>query len=352
MTRRRIIRLVPWLLGLLLVAVTLTGAQWITGRPPAGASPTVADAAPAEGEGRVVVCFGHADVEAGVAPLRPTQPGRVAELFVREGDRVAAGAPLLRLDDAAARGRLEEAEAALTAAQAQRDQSRKLPEQHRLQLAQQDAALDAARLRLERLKQLSEAVGGKTNSQEIDAGREDIAALEDAAKVETDRLAELKLNDPAVALRRAEAEAAAAEARVKQAQGLLAEHTLTAPTAGTVLRLSARVGGLAGPQPMPPALDLCPDGPRLIRAEVEQAFAGRVAVGQRAVIEDDVQAGATWSGRVRHLSDWYTHQRSVLQEPLQFNDVRTLECLVDLDPGQPPLRIGQRVRFRIERSGR
>ena len=36
-------------------------------------------------------------------------------------------------------------------------------------------------------------------------------------------------------------------------------------------------------------------------------------------------------------------------EPLQFNDVRTLECLIALNPGQPPLRIGQRVRVLIGR---
>ena len=35
-------------------------------------------------------------------------------------------------------------------------------------------------------------------------------------------------------------------------------------------------------------------------------------------------------------------------EPLQFNDVRTLECIVTLDPDQPPLRIGQRVRVTLE----
>jgi hypothetical protein len=29
---------------------------------------------------------------------------------------------------------------------------------------------------------------------------------------------------------------------------------------------------------------------------------------------------------------------------LQVNDVRTLECLIALDPDQAPLRIGQRVR--------
>ena len=38
---------------------------------------------------------------------------------------------------------------------------------------------------------------------------------------------------------------------------------------------------------------------------------------------------------------------SIVQEPEHFNDVRTLECLVALDPGQAHLRIGQRVRVTI-----
>ena len=54
-------------------------------------------------------------------------------------------------------------------------------------------------------------------------------------------------------------------------------------------------------------------------------------------------ATSTWRGQVARISDWYTHRRSILQEPLQLNDVRTLECLIALDSGQPPLRIGQRV---------
>jgi hypothetical protein len=33
--------------------------------------------------------------------------------------------------------------------------------------------------------------------------------------------------------------------------------------------------------------------------------------------------------------------------PKQFNDVRTLECIVALDRGQRALRIGQRVRVSI-----
>ena len=68
-----------------------------------------------------------------------------------------------------------------------------------------------------------------------------------------------------------------------------------------------------------------------------------------ATIEDDTRAGTTWKGKVVHISDWFTQRRSILMEPLQVNDVRTLECLIELvEPHpQPPLRIGQRVRVRL-----
>ena len=69
-------------------------------------------------------------------------------------------------------------------------------------------------------------------------------------------------------------------------------------------------------------------------------------------MQDDSNTGATWRGKVVRLSDWYTHRRSIVQEPLQFNDVRTLECLVTLtDNPPPPLRIGQRMRVSINQGG-
>src|SRR5207302_71228 len=95
-----------------------------------------------------------------------------------------------------------------------------------------------------------------------------------------------------------------------------------------------------------PAVLFCPDTPRLVRAEIDQEFASLVAVGQSAVIEDDTQPGISWRGTVLRLSDWYTQRRSVVLDPLQFNDVRTIECLISLDGGQVP-RIGQRMRVRI-----
>lgn len=81
--------------------------------------------------------------------------------------------------------------------------------------------------------------------------------------------------------------------------------------------------------------------------EVAQESAYRVKIGDVATIHDDSNDSRVWHGHVTTLSDWFTQRRSVLQEPLQFNDVRTLECLMTLNPDQPPLRIGQRVRVLI-----
>ena len=52
-------------------------------------------------------------------------------------------------------------------------------------------------------------------------------------------------------------------------------------------------------------------------------------------------------GHVERVARWYSQRRSVMHEPFQLRDVRTVECLVVLDDGQPRLRIGQRVRVLI-----
>jgi len=65
------------------------------------------------------------------------------------------------------------------------------------------------------------------------------------------------------------------------------------------------------------------------------------------VSKAESNAGPGWRGKVLRVSDWCTHRRSMLQEPLQFNDVRTLECIVQLDPGQPTPRVGQRLRVTL-----
>src|SRR5262249_54000302 len=177
-----------------------------------------------------------------------------------------------------------------------------------------------------------------------------VKEFEEAVKAEETKLAALQVEDPTVELERVRAEVATIRARFRQSERVLREHTLRAPEAGKVLRIFVTPSEYVTTPPRRVAIQFCPERPRVIRAEVDQAFARRVEVGQPAQVVDDCSSAHTWRGRIARISAWYTERRQIADEHLQMKDVRTLECLIVLDPGQPPLRIGQRVRATISRT--
>ena len=334
-------------LGLLVASVACAGC----GLKLSGGGLSAEAATPAADQS--LVCFGHVDLEQGVAALYPLLPGRVTKVEVRETEAVRAGTVLLRLDDQLARLRVKQAEASLEAARLKFDEAQKLPDQQQARLVQQRAAIEAAQQRstgaghvLTRKRALETIQ--QVNREEVAAAEAAVAELQASERAERAKLRELELYDASVAVKRAKVEVDIRQAELEQAARGVRDCLVTAPVDGTVLRILVSPGDVLGAQPKQAAVLFCPDGQRIIRAEVEQEFARDVAVGQAAAVQDDTTAdGPIWHGRVLRVSDWYTHRRSILQEPLQLNDVRTLECLVALDPGQQSLRIGQRVRVTI-----
>jgi multidrug resistance efflux pump len=133
--------------------------------------------------------------------------------------------------------------------------------------------------------------------------------------------------------------------QAEQARDALADFTLRAPFDGIPLRVQVSVGEALGANPREPAIEFCPVGDRIIRGELEQEFAARAKEGQKVVVEDYATGGERWEGRVKRKADWYTQRRTLIPDPMQYNDVRTLECIVELTlaKGQKPPRIGQRV---------
>jgi multidrug resistance efflux pump len=299
-----------------------------------------------------VVALGHVDLESGVASLYPTESGRVAEILVHENDRVEAGAPLLRLDDSQARLKVTEAKIALEAAQAQLTAARKAPEQHAAKMDQQRGAVEAAEQRLAAartlLKHKQQLVKlNQISPEDLTAAEEHVQELRAALQSETAKLHELQLHDPAVDVRRAELDVASARSKLAQAQQRLEECTLKAPEAGAVLRILASPGDVLSPQVRQATILFAPQSPRIVRAELDQEFAGRVREGQPAVIEDDAPSGQSWTGRVLRIADWYHSRRTILKEPAPPLDVKTVECLIEFDSGQTQPRLGQRVRVTV-----
>jgi multidrug resistance efflux pump len=276
---------------------------------------------------------------------------------VHEGQEVKAGGVLLRLDDTAARADATAAAAAARAAEAQLAQARHALDLHPLLLAQQEAALEAARRDAASAAHVADAKRSLAGVSGSGVRQEEAAAAEEQAKkaqagvrAEEKKLEALKLRarDLPLEVTRAEQDVAAKKAVLAKAEYAVEQCAVRAPADGRVLRLAVQAGDLLGPQPKTPPLIFCPARPRVVRAEVEQEFADRAAVGQTALIQDDTKGdGRTWTGKVARLADWMAPRRSILPDPSQFFDVRTLECVIHLDPGQPPLRIGQRVRIRL-----
>jgi HlyD family secretion protein len=354
---RRRIALMGWvgllaLLASIAVAAAIPGWSRADRSGAAAATPTSSAPAGRPTAGKAS-CFGYVDVEQGVAPLYPVQPGRVVEVLTREGATVEAGAPLFRVDDSLAKLRVQEAKEGLAAAEVRLIQARSLPEQHKAKIAALQALIavakqevEAARAQHEKAQNFFDKNLGGTK-EDVKASEVLIHKAEAGVQAREAELLAIRAVDPNTTVTLAERDVAAKKTDLAKAELGVKECTVSAPSKGTILRLGVSVGEVLGPSPRQPALMFCPDAPRIVRAEVEQEFADHVALGQNASIQDDATATGSWTGKVTRLSDWYTHRRSILLEPLQYNDVRTLECVIELAPGQAPLRIGQRVRVMI-----
>jgi multidrug resistance efflux pump len=345
-----------WLLGVALLAVSVLGAGW--GMRPRGAEapspgnlPVHQPASP--GAPPFVVALGYVDVTDGVISLFPMLPLKVTAVPVHEADHVKAGDVLLKLDDEQLRIQVDEAVIAVQVARIDLDEAKTAQERHQQVLEQQKQVAAAARAAREQAEIVAEAKkeqAAKMNvrPEEAKAAEKEVArlaALEAAAQA---RLKDAQLVDPGRAVSRAELNVQVKEKLRDDARHALKNSELTAPEDGTVLRLQANPGEVFGPQSRQPALLFCPDKPRIVRAEVEQEFAARVSVGQHVRVADDSNSNEqVWTGKVSRVADWFMPRRTILPDNAQFLDVRTQECIIELDPGQPPPRIGQRVRVTI-----
>jgi multidrug resistance efflux pump len=334
--------------ALIAAALLFRGAATARDAP----APTAATTPP-QPQGEGVVCFGTVDLEQGTTALAPLQPGRVAAVNIRENQSVAKGTELLRLDDAAARSRLAEAEAALELSRFQLQQAKKLPEQQRTRIARQQSTVQLVRKRLAAARELLArrqklALGpNPVAAVDVSASEMQVRELEELDRLEAERLAELQSQDVEADSRRAEYEVTIAEARRDQAKLALDECRLKAPRAGTILRILVSPGDVLGGDRGQLAVLFAADDPQVVRATVEQEFAPRISEGQPAMVQDESDPSQSWRGRVDRLAGWYAQRRTVLHDPSQMSDVRTLECVIVLEPGQPRLRLGQSVRVLI-----
>lgn len=348
MSERRRLPGLGAIIAVLFLVAPLAGVAWWLSRPKG--DPTAPGPALAELD---VVCTGRVDGLAPVAALDPATPGKVAEVFVTEGQTVTPKKPLLKLEDEALKLRVDEAKAALAAVEVEIEVAAQDAKLHPMRVAAQKLAITAAKDRTETARKLlaeREAAKkfGTVTAAEIIAAEAEVRQCERLEAIEADCLAELNATNPGLRAKAAEAKKAQGQIALKQAEKAVTDCVLTAPAAGVVLRVNVSKGETAAPGGLQPAIVFRPEGPLVVRAELDQEFVGRVKPNMKAVVTDEARADSpTWTGRVQKVGAFVARRRNILLEPGEVNDVRTVECVIALEGSADGLLVGQRMRVRI-----
>lgn len=241
--------------------------------------------------------------------------GRILERPVAEGDRVAAGQVVARLDTAdaeiardRARAERDQAAAQLRLLQAGSRQEDIHQAAAQLQSAQADtraaqAELDAANADLERFDALLRANAGSRKQRDDAATRKDVAAARLQAARERVRAAEgvlarLRAGARPQEIQAAQARVAAAEAQMAALEKHIADALLKAPVGGIVTSTLLDPGEMAAPRT--PILVITDLDHAWANVYVDEPVVPTLQIGQTATIVTD--AGQRLPGRITFIS--------------------------------------------------
>jgi HlyD family secretion protein len=279
----------------------------------------------------------------------PEAAGRLAHVFIEEGDQVAAGQVLAELanDEEQARVALADAMVAVRRAELARLMAGARREERMEARAALSEAEAAHRLALrERERRATLVESGQLSDEVLDQA---IAQAEVAAARRDALAARFSLIDGPprsedVAM--AEAALAAAESERALAQAALEKTRVRAPIAGTVLKRHLREGEFVAPLNPVPLATLGDLSRRYVRADIDELDIARVQVGQRAEARSDALPDRVFAGRVTYVARRMGGRNLLTGDPAQRRDMKILEALIELEAGED-LPIGLRVDVRI-----
>jgi len=266
--RNTVIRSLPWLAGLALLAI----AAWYFTRP----APLRVQLVKAE---RGVVEATVNNTRAGTvkacrrAKLAAPVGGQIEHLLVKKGQRVKSGQVLLELWDKDLQAQERLAQEQLATAQTQEQQA----------CVQADLADKEA----ERAQQLREK--GFISAEGLDQ-----------------KISTAKVNRAGCEVARSQIEQS--KSRIAVSRAGLQRMVLRAPFDGIVADISGELGEYATPSPpgIPtlPAIDLIDDSCMFVSAPIDEVDAANVKVGQVARITLDAVKGKTFAGKVKRIAPY------------------------------------------------
>ena len=259
-----------------------------------------------------------------ISQLSPETGGLVKRINVEIGQQLTKGQPILTMDNAIETAQLRQANVKIG--------------------TQQDAITVARQNRKTLAVQLQKAQADLKRNETLFAGK---------------ALTQKELDDSHFAVRDLEQQIQASNAQVKQAEGRVGElradiryantvaglKTVAAPANGTLLSLDAKVGQYLNSNES--IGDFAPAGPLVAVTEVEELFALKVKVGQKAYIRPQGGSEKLSTGTVILASPYLRKKSLFADNATNLEDRRVREVRVQLDTPEAVL-IGARVECIID----
>jgi multidrug resistance efflux pump len=381
------IRPLLFILGGLVVIGSLLGARLLT-HGSGGGDTAAKGSLPTNGkQGSGPIFIGYADsnpspIGFGLPPV--LQSGEIVKLFVQAGQEVkvreyrlfggtiSIGDPLYKFNTQMLEAKLIDAQSAVNVAKAKLVEAQGGADLHSTKVNLQEKVVDAAeqkvklsldawRLGESNFTEAYKAAGFPEDTFKKRLGNEvkifelysaHIQAQEErnVKKAELAGLKSAKEKQVLPLVASAEAEVQRYEALVDEARTAVDLCTVRTKMAGTVERINFWPGDVIGISTRQPAVILVPNGPRIVRAEIEAEFAHRVGrdkIGKEVTIYDNTDSKITYKGKVERIGDTFLPKRST-GDVMVANETRVLEAVIVVEnaspAGQPPLRVGQKVR--------
>ncbi len=270
----------------------------------------VAAVAPTTMPSYIAMARGQVDVAGGLIRVAAPRDGVLAQVNGEPGSEVKAGDVLAVIDP-------RSSELAAGIAQAELDQAI-------AHTAALHARVAGMQQRAERAHEAAQA--GAASGQSADDASQALVALN------------AEIGEAATT-------AEAAKQRLLQARAEIAVRTLRAPVAARVVSRDAHVGDVVSPQSATPLFTLLPDAPRIVRAELNEAFVAKVAPGMHADVVAEVGSDKIYPATVTRIGDVFGPSKLV-EDAQEISDARDVECILQLQTDE--LRVGQRVQVRFK----
>lgn len=289
------------------------GAMFMSSQAKAKKAEEVKAAAAVKPSPYAAIANGKADVEGGIIQVAARRAGVIREVLVQEGDDVAKGQILARLEDEEPRLASERASAEIR--------------QARAALALLQVQLSAAQREHRRLEGL--APSNFVAAQKLDQARD--AVRESEARIMAQQ-----------------AVVATAEARFNESRYNQELSIIRAPADGRIVRRYANPGAGASTLNVSNMFDVEPRTGRIVRAEIAEGALPFVAIGQSVQMSPESDPTKVYPGKVLRRAAVFGARKLQSDDPTERTDDRVVEVVVD-STGAPFL-IGQRILVKFVRD--